>query len=111
MIKAFLKFFIDAYFLYFISSFFIHNDVTIYFTKARNTTFNFLRLQKKESTFPLLGKAGSAFLCLAHLLITIFSCTTSTNVSFLHLGQYSGNFMRTVSSYTFVRVFPPQFGQ
>lgn len=40
-----------------------------------------------------------------------FSCITSIFISFLHFGQYSGNFTRTVSSYTFVLVFPPQIGQ
>ena len=56
----------------------------------------------------LNGKAGSALMCRAHLLNTIFNFTTSIRISFLHLGQYSGNFTRTVSSYTFVLVFPPQ---
>lgn len=42
---------------------------------------------------------------------TIFSFTTSMRVSFLHLGQKSGNFTRTVSLYTFVLVFPPHLGQ
>ena len=42
---------------------------------------------------------------LAHLLMTIFSFTTSILISFLHLGQNKGNFTRTVSAYTFVRVF------
>lgn len=51
------------------------------------------------------------FICLAHLLNTIFSCITSIFISFLYFGQYSGNFTRTVSSYTFVLVFPPQIGQ
>ena len=67
---------------------------------------------RKEPASPFCnGKAGSAFVCLAHLLNTIFSCTTSIRISFLHFGQYSGNFTRTVSSYTLVRVFPPQTGQ
>ena len=39
------------------------------------------------------------------------SCITSIFISFLYFGQYSGNFTRTVSSYTFVLVFPPQIGQ
>ena len=56
-------------------------------------------------------KAGSAHLCRAHLLSTIFNFTTSIRNSFLHFGQYSGNFTRTVSSYTFVLVLPPQVGQ
>lgn len=47
----------------------------------------------------------------AHLLSTIFNFTMSIRISFLHLGQYSGNFTSTVSSYTFVLVFPPQIGQ
>ena len=47
----------------------------------------------------------------AYLLNAIFSCITSIFISFLHFGQYSGNFTRTVSSYTFVLVFPPQIGQ
>lgn len=46
-----------------------------------------------------------------YLLNTIFSCITSIFISFLYFGQYSGNFTRTVSSYTFVLVFPPQIGQ
>ena len=46
-----------------------------------------------------------------YLLNTIFSCITSIFISFLHFGQYSENFTRTVSSYTFVLVFPPQIGQ
>ena len=29
---------------------------------------------------------------------TIFSCTTLTSISFLHWGQYNGNFIKTVSS-------------
>ena len=45
------------------------------------------------------------------MLNTIFSCITSIFISFLYFGQYSGNFTRTVSSYTFVLVFPPQIGQ
>ena len=56
-------------------------------------------------------KLALHFICLAHLLNTIFSCITSIFISFLHFGQYSGNFTRTVSSYTFVLVFPPQIGQ
>ena len=40
-----------------------------------------------------------------------FSRYASIFISFLYLGQYSGNFTRTVSSYTFVLVFPPQIGQ
>lgn len=45
------------------------------------------------------------------LLNTILSCTISTFVSFPHFGQKSGNFMRTVSAYTFVLVLFPQIGQ
>lgn len=56
-------------------------------------------------------KLALHFICLAHLLNTIFSCITSIFISFLHFGQYSENFTRTVSSYTFVLVFPPQIGQ
>jgi hypothetical protein len=43
----------------------------------------------KEPAFPLsrMGKLALHFLCPAHLLSTIFSCTTSTRISFLHLGQ------------------------
>ena len=48
---------------------------------------------------------------IAYLLNTIFSCITSIFISSLYFGQYSGNFTRTVSSYTFVLVFPPQIGQ
>lgn len=40
-----------------------------------------------------------------------FSRYASILISFLYFGQYSGNFTRTVSSYTFVLVFPPQIGQ
>ena len=40
-----------------------------------------------------------------------FSRYASIFISFLYFGQYSGNFTRTVSSYTFVLVFPPQIGQ
>ena len=50
-------------------------------------------------------------LCLAHLLTVIFSCEISIWISVLHLGQYSGNLNITVSTYTFVRVFPLQMGQ
>lgn len=67
----------------------------------------------KRASFSIFdnGKLALHFLCLAHLLNTIFSCMTSTRISFLHFGQYSGNFTRTVSAYTFVLVFPPQIGQ
>lgn len=69
-------------------------------------------MKQIEPAFPIfIGKLALHFLCLAHLLTTIFNCTTSTNVSFLHFGQYNGNFIRTVSLYTFVLVFPPQIGQ
>ena len=47
----------------------------------------------------------------AHFSRTIFSLTTLTRVSFLHLGQNSGNFTRTVSAFTLVRVLLPQTGQ
>ncbi len=50
-------------------------------------------------------------MCLAHLLMTIFSFTTSINISVLHFGQYRGNLISTVSSYTFVLVLLPQVGQ
>ena len=59
----------------------------------------------------ITGSRLCAFMRPAHLLITIFSCTTSTRISFLHLGQYKGNLTSTVSAYTFVLVFPPQIGQ
>ena len=59
----------------------------------------------------VFGKQALRFLRLAHLLTIIFSCTTSTRISFLHFGQYKGNLTSTVSSYTFVRVLPPQIGQ
>jgi len=48
---------------------------------------------------------------LAYLLNTILNCTTSIRISFLHFGQYKGNFTKTVSSYTFVLVLLPQIGQ
>lgn len=60
---------------------------------------------------PSNEKLALRFICLAYLLNIIFSCITSTFISFLYFGQYSGNFTRTVSSYTFVLVFPPQIGQ
>lgn len=68
---------------------------------------------KKSQLFPFDKKEKLAlhFKCLAHLLNTIFNFTTSILISFLHFGQYKGNFTRTVSSYTFVLVFPPQIGQ
>ena len=47
----------------------------------------------------------------ASLSKTILRFTTVTRISFLHLGQNKGNFTRTVSPYTFVRVFPLQMGQ
>ena len=65
----------------------------------------------KRSKSLLKKKMALHFICLAHLLNTIFSCITSIFISFLHFGQYSGNFTRTVSSYTFVLVFSPQIGQ
>ena len=70
-------------------------------------------IEWKKASFPILKneKLALHFICLAHLLNTIFSCITSIFISFLHFGQYSGNFTRTVSSYTFVLVFPPQIGQ
>ena len=39
-----------------------------------------------------------------------FSCLTAIKVSYLHLGQYSGKFSRTVSSRIFNRVLLPQKG-
>ena len=56
---------------------------------------------------------GERALCYASgsLLITIFNCTISILVSILHFGQKSGNLIRTVSAYTFVRVFLPHVGQ
>ena len=70
-----------------------------------------LKRSPKRSKSLLKKKMALHFICLAHLLNTIFSCITSIFISFLHFGQYSGNFTRTVSSYTFVLVFPPQIGQ
>lgn len=66
--------------------------------------------KKKEPASPESGKQALR-LRLAHLLTTIFSFTTSMQVSFLHLGQNSGNLISTVSAYTFVRVLLPQIGQ
>ncbi len=57
------------------------------------------------------GKQALRLIRLAHLLGTIFSCTTSTNISFLHLGQNSGNLISTVLTYTLVLVLAPQTGQ
>lgn len=57
------------------------------------------------------GKQALRFLRLAHLLGTIFSCTTSIRVSFLHLGQNRGNLIKTVLAYTLVLVFAPHTGQ
>ena len=46
------------------------------------------KIEEKKSLSPLgEGEAGSAFFRLAHSLTTIFSCTTSILISFLHLGQ------------------------
>ena len=56
-------------------------------------------------------EAGSALYASGSSLNIIFSFTTVIRISFLHLGQNIGNFTRTVSSYTLVRVFPPQIGQ
>ena len=59
-------------------------------------------------------KAGSPHLiCYASgsLLFVISNRMTSIFTSVLHFGQYKGNRKRTVSSYTFVRVLPPHFGQ
>ena len=49
--------------------------------------------------------------CASGSMVDVFSCRTLINISCLHLGQCSGNLSRTVSSYTFIRVFPPQAGQ
>ena len=49
--------------------------------------------------------------CASGSMIDVFNSRTLINISCLHLGQYSGNLSRTVSSYTFIRVFPPQAGQ
>lgn len=67
----------------------------------------------KKSQLPILenGKLALRSVCLAHSLSTIFSCTTSIRISFLHFGQYSGNFTRTVSPYTFILVLPLHTGQ
>lgn len=66
----------------------------------------------KEPAFPnLLGKQALRFVRLAHLLVTIFSFTTSIKTSRLHLGQNKGNFIKIVFSYTFVLVLAPQTGQ
>lgn len=47
----------------------------------------------------------------AHFFTIILNCTTSIRISFLHFGQNSGKLTRTVSSYTLLRVLPPQEGQ
>lgn len=66
----------------------------------------------KEPAFPSnSGKQALRLIRLAHLLGTIFSCTTSINISFLHFGQNSGNLIRTVLTYTLVLVLAPQAGQ
>lgn len=61
------------------------------------------KIAQKKSLPPWFNReAGSAFSRLAQLLTTIFSFATLIRVSFLHLGQYRGNFTSTVSWYTFV---------
>ena len=49
--------------------------------------------------------------CASGSMMDVFSCRTLINISCLHLGQYNGNLSSTVSTYTFIRVFPPQAGQ
>ena len=46
-----------------------------------------------------------------HLLLIIIGILLLIIFSFLHLGQKSGNFTRTVSAYTLVRVLPSHMGQ
>ena len=74
---------------------------------------NATSIKCNRASFPVLHKGKLALRSgrPAHLLITIFNFTTSIRTSFLHFGQYSGNWISTVSSYTFVLVFPPQIGQ
>lgn len=70
--------------------------------------------QNKQRACLSFEKAGSPHLiCYASgsLLFVISNRMTSIFTSVLHFGQYRGNRKRTVSSYTFVRVFPPQIGQ
>ena len=76
----------------------------------RNKTQQLLN-KKRACSLSNSRVAGSALLRRAHLLVTIFSFTTSMRISFLHLGQKSGKFTKTVSSYTLVLVLPPQIGQ
>ena len=68
-----------------------------------------------RSTHALHGldqqKIFHLWLFIAYSLIDIFNLSTPTIVSFLQRGQNRGKFKSTVSSKTFIRVFPPQSGQ
>ena len=57
-----------------------------------------------------MSMGAGSFHALITSLLTIFSCTTSIFVSFLHFGQYSGKLTRTVSAYTLVRDRFPHVG-
>lgn len=45
------------------------------------------KVEKKEPVSPWIRGSRLCVFCLAHSLTTIFSCTTSILISFLHLGQ------------------------
>lgn len=48
---------------------------------------NIYQMKRASFSFVDNGEAGSALYASGSLLSTIFSCTTSTRISFLHLGQ------------------------
>lgn len=68
-------------------------------------------LSKKKEPASLESGKQALRLCLAYLLTTIFSFTTSMQVSVPYFGQNSGNLINMVSSYTFVQVLLPQIKQ